>query len=281
MIYKESFNNNKLAESRLTHLLDLNPPANLAAPSLYHLYKINEKILPSKAKQYFNRILTEYPDTAYGLVLANSENFDRLSLNTPELMYKSLLKLYESRDYDALKKKASALFVFLNGTEYQPKFELLLANTKGRLQGIGQWENELAVIEAKYPGTPEAEVAKEMINQIKMTDRIDEQNKTYINYKWIFTYRIQDSIELKITKTQLQKLLNESEITNWFLTEDRFDETHTFLVLHGIRNIRRLNEWKKKINDEEQQVYKKNNFVVLSSDYKKMIKNKKLLFDEK
>ena len=114
-----------------------------------------------------------------------------------------------------------------------------------------------------------------------MTDRIDEQNKTYINYKWIFTYRIQDSIELKITKTQLQKSLYESEITNWFLTEDRFDDTHTFLVLHGIRNIRRLNEWKKKINDEEQQVYKKNNFVVLSSDYKKMIRNKKLLFDEK
>ena len=281
MIYKESFKNNKLAENRLTHLLDLGPPANLAAPSLYHLYKINEKILPSKAKQYFDRILTEYPDTAYGQVLANSENFDRSTLNTPEQMYNSLLKLYESRDYDALKKKASALFVFLNGTEYQPKFELLLANTKGRLQGMSQWENALTVIEAKYPGTPEAEVAKEMINQIKMTDIIDEQNKTYINYKWIFTYRIQDSIELKTTKNQLQKSLYESEISNWFLTEDRFDDTHTFLVLHGIRNIRRLNEWKKKINDEEQQVYKKNNFVVLSSDYKKMIRNKKLLFDEK
>ena len=281
MIYKESFKNNKLAENRLTHLLDLGPPANLAAPSLYHLYKINEKILPSKAKQYFDRILTEYPDTAYGQVLANSENFDRSTLNTPEQMYNSLLKLYESRDYDALKKKASALFVFLNGTEYQPKFELLLANTKGRLQGMSQWENALTVIETKYPGTPEAELAKEMINQIKMTDIIDEQNKTYINYKWIFTYRIQDSIELKTTKNQLQKSLYESEISNWFLTEDRFDDTHTFLVLHGIRNIRRLNEWKKKINDEEQQVYKKNNFVVLSSDYKKMIRNKKLLFDEK
>ena len=107
------------------------------------------------------------------------------------------------------------------------------------------------------------------------------QNKTYINYKWIFPYRIQDSTKLKTTKIQLQKSLYESDITNWFLTEDRFDETHTFLVLHGIRNIRRLNEWKKKINNEEHQLDKKNNFVVLSSDYKKMIMNKKLLFDEK
>ena len=30
----------------------------------------------------------------------------------------------------------------------------------------------------------------------------------------------------------------------------------------------------KKVNDKEQKAYKKNNFVVLSSDYNKMIKNK-------
>ena len=89
-----------------------------------------------------------------------------------------------------------------------------------------------------------------------------------------------NSIELKNTKTKLQKFLDESYITNWFLTVDRFDETQIFLVLHGIRNIRKLNEWKKKINDEEQEAYKKNNFVVLSSDYKKMIRDKKLRFYE-
>ena len=51
--------------------------------------------------------------------------------------------------------------------------------------------------------------------------------------------------------------LDDDEITNWFLTEDRFDETQTFFVLHGIRNIRRFNEWKKKINDKEQEAIKK------------------------
>ena len=55
----------------------------------------------------------------------------------------------------------------------------------------------------------------------------------------------------------------------------------SFFVLHGIRNIRKLNEWRKKINDKEQEAYKKNNFVVLSSDYKKMIRDKKLRFYEK
>ena len=276
MIYKESFKDYKLAENRLTHLLSLDPPPNISAPALYHLYKINEKTLPQKAKKYFDRILSEFNYTAYGKVLANPEDFDRATLNTPEAMYTSLFKLFKSGDFDLLKKKAMALSVFLNGTVYQSKLELLLANTKGRLQGIDQWEKELSIIKMKYSGTPEAEMAEEIINQIKNTNAIDKQNKTYINYKWIFNYKIQDSIELRTTKIKLQKSLDDSDITNWFLTEDRFDDTQIFLVLHGIRNIRKLNEWKKKINDEEQEAFKKNNFVVLSSDYKKMIRDKKL-----
>ena len=40
-------------------------------------------------------------------------------------------------------------------------------------------------------------------------------------------------------------------------------------------------EWKKKVNDKEQKADKKNNFVVLSSDYNKMIKDKILRFNEK
>ena len=120
MIYKEIFKNNKLAEDRLTHLIDLEPPANIAAPALYHLFKINEKTLPQKAKQYFDRIVSAYPETAYGKVLINPEDFDRSTLNTPEAMYNVLLKLYQSGDFDTLRERASELSVFLSGTQYQP-----------------------------------------------------------------------------------------------------------------------------------------------------------------
>lgn len=281
MIYKESFRDNKLAKDRLTHLIELEPPPDIAAPALYHLYKIYEKTLPKRAKYYFDRIISEYPDSAFSKVLNNPSDFDRATLNTPELMYKSLLKLYKLGEFDDLKEKASALSVFLSGTEYEPRLELLMANTKGRLYGIEQWEKELNIIKTKYSETPVSNLAKEIITQIQMTKKIKKDNKTYINYKWIFVYKIQDSIEIKSTKNQLQNALNDDEITNWFLTEDRFDETQTFLVLHGIRNIRRFNEWKKKVNDKEQKADKKNNFVVLSSDYNKMIKDKILRFNEK
>ena len=71
MIYKESFRDNKLAKDRLTHLIELEPPPNIAAPALYHLYKIYEKTLPQRAKYYFDRIISEYPDSAFSKVLNN------------------------------------------------------------------------------------------------------------------------------------------------------------------------------------------------------------------
>ena len=157
----------------------------------------------------------------------------------------------------------------------------MLANTSGILNGIDQWEKELDLIQSKYSQTKESDLAKEIISKINMTDKIDKQNKTYLNYKWIFAYQSSDSIKLRKGKTIIQKELDDAKITKWFLTQDRFDKRRTFLVLHGIRNIRKLNEWKKRIIDKKPELLEKNNFVVLSSDYKKMIRDKKLRFDEK
>jgi hypothetical protein len=275
MIYKESFKNFAQAQDRLQHLLTLNPAPELAAPALYHLFKIHEKTEPQTAKKYFDRIIADYPQTAYGKILGNTEEFDQSKLNTPENVYKNLLDSYSRGEYDLLLDKAQSLRVFISGTTVQPKFDLLMANIQGRLQGRSAWQTALQEVATKYPQTPEAEKAQQMIAQIILTDSIDLQNKTYLNYKWIFTFNIRDSIGLKDTKTKLQNALEEEPKTSWFLSEDRFDKDQIYLVLHGIRNPRNLNEWKKKFVQDGQEILKLNNFVVLSSDYKKMLRDKK------
>ena len=98
MIYKESFKNFALAQDRLEHLLRLNPQGETAAPALYHLYKIDEKILPQKAKQYYNRIVTNHPDSPYAKILTNPEEFGQSDLQTPEKFYESLVKIYQKGD---------------------------------------------------------------------------------------------------------------------------------------------------------------------------------------
>ncbi len=281
MIYKESFKNYPLAQDRLEHLLRLNLPGEIAASALYHLYKIDENGWPQKAKQYYNRIVQNHPDSPYAKILTNPDEFGQSDLQTPENVYESLFKIYQKGDFDQLEEKAKSFRVLLSGTAVQPKFDLLMANFQGRLKGRQQWQKELLNISQKYPESPEAIKALEMIGQIKGTDSIKKDNIIYLNYKWIFTFKVKDTASLRKIKNKLQDALEETPDSRWFLSEDRFDQNQTYLVLHGIRNRRKLNEWKKRFDGAEQEFSSTNNFVVLSADYKKMFLDKTQFTNEK
>lgn len=273
MIYKESFKNNELAKARLDHLLTLEPSAELAAPAYYHRYKIYESEKSPKAKAYFNIIVNEYPDSPYGLLLS-SENINSSLFKTPDTVYENLLKTFQNADFDLFFEQAQAYSVLLNGTPIQPKFDLLMAHYNGRLKGRKAWANTLEDFVLKYPETPEANRAQEMIGQLNLTDSLEREKIVYLNYKWIFTFKSADSLSLNNIKTEIEKALTAIPDNGWFLSVDRFNETETYLVLHGIRDRRQLNEWKKHLKNEGSSVLDSNNFVVLSADYKRMLLDK-------
>lgn len=274
MIYKQNFKNNALAKERLEHLLQLNPSAETAASALYHLYKIHERLMPERAEVYYSRIVSNYPDSAYGKILSNLEELNQSDLQTPETVYENLLKIYQNGDFDELSNKAESFSVLISGTPVQPKFDLLMAHFQGRLKGRLAWKTALNKIVLKYPESPEALRAEQMIEQIKLPDTLQKDKDVYLNYKWVFTFNIKDTASLKNIKTKLQQALEELPSKRWFLSEDRFDQKKTYLVLHGIRNRRKLNEWKKNFDPNEQDILSINNFVILSSDYKKMLLDK-------
>ena len=281
MIYKESFKNFVLAQDRLEHLLRLNPPSEIEAPALYHLYKINQNVMPQKAKGYFDQIVGNHPESPYAKILTNPEEFGQSDIQTPEYVYQSLVKIYQNADFDQFEEKAESFHVLLSGTSFQSKYDLLMANFEGRLKGRQQWEKALKNITLKYPESPEAIKAQEMIELIKGTDSIADHQKTYLNYKWIFTFEVKDTATIKKIRGELQEALEETSNTRWFLSEDRFDQNQIYLVMHGIRNRRKLNDWKKRFDETENEILSTNNFVVLSADYKKMLLDKIHLTNEK
>ena len=281
MIYKENFQNLVLARNRLEHLIDQNPPPEIMAPALYHLYKTYEDTFPVLANIYFDRIVKDYPETAYGKMLSNPEGFKLSEIDSPEGIYESILEDYLSGDFSSFKEKIEASSILLGSTNFAPKLELLMANMEGRLKGIPEWEAALNKIQSKYPETPEAIKAAEMIAQISRPDFINKKNKIYKNYKWIFKYNTKDSLSLNLTKTNLQAELERNPKANWFFSQDRFDEDHIFLVLHGIRDRRDLNVWKENFIPENKEILTANNFVILSSQYQKLLKDKNLTPYEK
>jgi len=156
-----------------------------------------------------------------------------------------------------------------------------MANFEGRLKGRLAWTTALQKISSKYPESPEALRAEEMIEQIKLKESVKKEQKIYLNYKWVFTFNVKDTLTLKKTKKELEEALKEIPYSRWFLSEDRFDEKEIYLVLHGIRSRRKLNQWKKKFDQTETNLLNVNNFVVLSADYKKMLLDKIRMTNEK
>ena len=156
-----------------------------------------------------------------------------------------------------------------------------MANFEGRLKGKLSWEKALFDVAQKHPESVEAKKALQMIEQIKGLETTKKNNIIYHNYKWIFTFNVKDTTSINFTKSKLQNALEQTQDVQWFLSVDRFDQDQTYLVLHGIRNKRKLNEWIKRFDGTDQKILNTNNFVVLSSDYKKMLLNKTQFTNEK
>ena len=275
MIYKESFKNLKIANTKLTLLLSKNPPKDIEAPTLYHLFKINQKLDTSLSNIYKERILNDFKGTAFEKIL-NSPDISKIAKGEgPQIIYKDLLELYKKGQlikFLALSEKNEILF---SGSEIEPKFNLLKANVMGKLDGIKIWGEELNKFKTKYPETIEANQAKKIIKKLKELE-LAEKGKVYKNYKWILPYRMEDSLKLIDSQKKLQKIFhNEKEITKkWFFSKDLYNREYNFLVIHGILNIDLLNEFQEKLSEKYDYQVNTNNFVALSSQYREIIKNK-------
>ena len=275
MIYKESFKNLKTANTKLTLLLSKNPPKDIEAPTLYHLFKINQKLDTSLSNVYKERILNDFKGTAFEKILNSPDISKIVKGEGPEIIYKDLLALYKEGQlikFLVLSEKSEILF---SGSEIEPKFNLLKANVMGKLDGIKIWGEELNKIQKKYPETNEANQAKKIIRKLKELE-LAEKGKVYKNYKWILPYRKEDSLKLIDSQKKLQKIFHdEKEITEkWFFSKDLYNREYNFLVIHGILNIDLLNEFQEKLIEKYDYQVNTNNFVALSSQYREIIKNK-------
>ena len=120
----------------------------------------------SKAKEYYDKIVSKYPDSTYAGVLqdpnylANSKEAER-KLNT---YYDETYVQFTNGKYENASQRAvKAVEMFGNSNKLQPKFALLYAMCMGNLKGKEEYKKELQELIVKYPGTPEQIQAKEIL----------------------------------------------------------------------------------------------------------------------
>lgn len=233
-IYKEKFKEYKLAANKLEQLLNYNPEERLVLPSMYNLYKIYEIINKEKALAMKLKIISQYPNSRYAEILSNT-NPEIAQANEPEVTYNKLYKLYESGDYRNVNDQLEKGIDQFAGEEIVAKYELLRANTIGKLKGVVEYKKALNFVALNYPNNIEGKQAEEIF---KKDIPVLESYKFYAvaPKSWKILYRIpyNDDKNKKILSEKIKKFIAKHPLDHLTFSEDIYNSEDNFMVIHGV-----------------------------------------------
>ena len=233
-IYKEKFKEYQLAANKLEQLLKNNPEERLVLPSLYNLFKIYEIINKEKALAMKERIISQYPNSRYAQILRNT-NPEVAGVDTPDFAYNKLYKLYESGDYRTVNAELEKAVDQFTGEELISKFELLKANTIGKLKGIIEFKKALNFVALNYPNSVEGKQAEALI--IKDVPYL-ESLKFYAvagkSWKILFNVAYNDDKNNTLLIDKIKKFITTRPADKLILSMDIYTLTENFIVIHGM-----------------------------------------------
>jgi len=236
VIYKEKFKEYDLASTRLEKLLQLQPEDKLILPTKYNLYKIYEITDPTKAAALKQEIISQYPNSRYAEIIINP-NSGSTGIGTPEGEYDNLYRLFKQEYFAAVLQQIDELINHFTGEAIVPKFELLKANTIGKLYGLTAYKKAMQYVADNYSNSNEGKDAIEILKtQIPLLEQLKFSTTDNKNWKVIFR------IEKNDTKTEAAI---ESKIVLFFANEnvemlkyscDLYTEKESFITIQGIHS---------------------------------------------
>ena len=168
-IYKEELNNAPKTIASFEEMNQRFPNNKYTVNSYYILYRtyLSQKNQP-KADYYKNKILDEFPDSQFALLIKNPGYGEELSAQKSEVeaAYITTYETYNAGNYpDAYEKSGKALRKF-GENEYQPKFEFIHAMSLGKLKGTDSLEVALKLLVAKYPKSEVTPLSQDILASI-------------------------------------------------------------------------------------------------------------------
>jgi tetratricopeptide (TPR) repeat protein len=237
IIYKEKFKENNLAIAKLEQLLNNNPEEKLVLPSMYNLYKLYQITDASKAEAMRKRISAQYPDSRYAQIMNNTSSNVASVNETPESAYTKWYKLYQQEQFVAVLENSDTLINQFSGDEIVSKFELLKANTIGKLKGLTAYKNALQGVADNYPNSEEGKNAQEILtSQIPFLEKMELS--TTDSYNWKILYRVgsQEDKNTKAIAEKIKMLVAAESPQKLYYSYDIYTEKENFITIHGIKS---------------------------------------------
>ena len=170
VIYKEELNNTSKSIAAFDQLNSRYPSNKYQLKTYYILYRIylSEKNTP-KADYYKNKILNEFPDSEFALLIKNPDYGQELSAKKGEVenYYTGTFDLFKNQDYTKAYQSAQQGLVQYGKNDYTAKFEFIKAMSAGKLQGTDSLEYYLKLLVAKYPNADITPLSNDVLESIK------------------------------------------------------------------------------------------------------------------
>ena len=277
LIYKEKFKEYSLASTKLEQLLQQNPEEKLVLPSMYNLYKIYQITDVAKAEEMKNRISSQYPDSRYAQIINNKNPNTVTESETTEAEYNKWYKSYQEEQFVLILEKIDGLIIQYYGDEIVPKYELLKANTIGKLKGLEAYKKAMVFVADNYASTEEGRNAREILTtQIPLLERMNFTTAESKNWKILYKVGQQDDKATKNIVDKIKKFIAGENLTRLTYTFDIYTEKENFITVQGIkseaysRNVASILKEDKKFKITEPA-------IVISSDNYKVVQIKKNL----
>ncbi len=233
-IYKEKFKEYQLAANKLEQLLKNNPEDRLVLPSLYNLFKIYEIINKAKALAMKERIINQYPNSRYAQILGNT-NPEIAGIDSPDVVYNKLYKLYESGDYRTVNSELEKAVDQFTGEELLSKFELLKANTTGKLKGIIEFKKALNFVALNYPNSEEGKKAEALLGKdVPYLEGLKFYAVAAKSWKILFKVAFNDEKNKTVLIDKIKKFIATRPTDKLILSTDIYTLTENFIVIHGL-----------------------------------------------
>ena len=269
IIYKEKFKENDLAIAKLEKLLNNNPEEKLVLPILYNLYKLYQITDTSKAVEMKNKISTQFPDSRYAQIIDN-KNPNSISQNeTPESVYNKWYKLFKQEQFVSVLENLDNLISQFSGDEIVSKFELLKANTIGKLKGVTAYKNALQFVADNYPNSEEGKNALQILSdQIPFLEKMDFNTVETNNWKILYKVGKKEDKDTKALEEKIKKFFKENNFQELSYSYDFYNEVESFITIHGVNSAVFANNIVAKIQEDKSVESKQTTIVVSNQNYK-------------
>ncbi len=276
-IYYQGLNNYGKAIETFLELHRRYPTHKNVLPSSYHLYRLYDKIGQYPNSNFYkNKILNEYPDSEFAMMINNPDYWDELakSNENAERLYADVYNTYLRHRYEETITKSQNVIDSLKIGPYIPKLLYVQALAKGRIYGIDTLAMDLNLILHNYT---ESEIAPMIESQLKHLASAYPDGKIDLTYTPKTKEEISDSKkendETKKENTKDEKI-NKDDILDAETLVFRYrDMKHYYVLLFDEDKIDAL-ELERRVNSYNDSLFadnKLNTMAMLFTMTKQML----------